>query len=93
MEKFLLATTALVALAAGAANAADMPVKYSAPVAHCANFGGFYLGGHIAYNSSTHVRNDLDGYLVDHAGYTLSDSRFGGGLQTGYNWQGSRIPR
>jgi outer membrane immunogenic protein len=88
MKKILLATAAFVSFAAGSATAADMPVKYSPPVARCANFGGFYFGGHVAYNSSTHVRNDQDGFLTDNASYTLSDSRFGGGLQTGYNWQG-----
>jgi outer membrane immunogenic protein len=90
MKKFLLATVAILAIGS-AAGAADLPRKGPAPVVMppppCAQFGGFYLGGNVggvAYNAH---RNDDDGFFVDNAGHTITESGFAGGVQGGYNWQ------
>jgi outer membrane immunogenic protein len=58
MKRFLLATAALVALAAPAA-AADMPVKAPpAVVATVFNWTGFYLGGDVGFiRGNTRIRN------------------------------------
>jgi outer membrane immunogenic protein len=97
MKKIFLATTALVALIAVPAGAADLsrPV-YKAPppvVPVCANFGGFYIGGHAGWNYQKHDWKDLDNYgfgafALDHAGDgTNTRSRWHAGVQGGYNWQ------
>lgn len=96
MRKLFLATTALVALAAGSAAAADLPVAYKAPPPvrpACANFGGFYVGanGGWAYHDKSWVDRDawVDNFSNDWALGTVNSSRNGGtvGLQAGYNWQ------
>jgi len=97
MKKLFLATTALVALIAVPAGAADLsrPV-YKAPppvVPVCANFGGWYVGGHVGWNYQRHDWKDLDNYgfgafALDHAGDgTNTRSSWHGGAQAGYNWQ------
>ena len=91
MKKIFLATTALVALAAGSAAAADLPVAYKgpAPVVRpaCAQFGGFYIGANVGAGYATAHRNDDDGYFVDNAGHTTYGTGWNGGVQGGYNWQ------
>ena len=91
MKKLFLATTALVALAAGSAAAADLPVAYKgpAPVVRpaCAQFGGFYIGANVGASYATAHRNDDDGYFVDNAGHTTYGTGWNGGVQGGYNWQ------
>jgi len=95
MKKLFLATTALVALIAVPAVAADIPVKYRpAPVVPvCANFGGFYIGGHGGWNYQRHDWKDLDNYgfgafALDHAGDgTNTRTSWHAGAQAGYNWQ------
>ena len=72
-----------------------MAVKYRpAPVIPvCANFGGFYIGGHVGWNYHKHDWKDLDNYgfgafALDHAGDgTNTRSRWHAGVQGGYNWQ------
>ena len=52
MKKLFLATTAVVALAAGSAGAADMAVKarpLPPPPPPCAQFGGGYIGANVGY--------------------------------------------
>jgi outer membrane immunogenic protein len=96
MKKLFLATTALVALIAVPAGAADMAVKYRpAPpvVPICANFGGFYIGGHAGWNYNRAEWKDKDNFgftrtFQDHVGDgTNSDSDWHAGVQAGYNWQ------
>ena len=96
MRKLFLATTALVALAAGAANAADLPVAYKAPPPvrpACANFGGFYVGGNVGWGYYDHRWNDRDAWSSENSddlqrsNVASSNSGFLGGVQGGYNWQ------
>ena len=90
MKKLFLASTALVALAAGSAAAADLPVAYKAPPPvrpACAQFGGFYLGANVGAGYATAHRNDDDGYFIDNAGHTIYGTGWNGGVQGGYNWQ------
>src|SRR5215510_11110428 len=88
MKLFWLGTTALAAVvAAGAAQAADMPVKapvYAAPF----NWTGFYIGAHVGAGWSTKEWSapDVNSPEFGPAGsYNLNG--FLGGGQIGYNWQ------
>jgi outer membrane immunogenic protein len=95
MKKLFLATTAIVALAAGSAGAADMAVKarpLPPPPPACAQFGGGYIGANVGwsiYNYNYHDRGNLvqtiDSDLPTHV--RLTDDRWNGGVQIGYNWQ------
>jgi outer membrane immunogenic protein len=97
MKKLLLATTAFVALAAfGPAEAADLsrPVMKAPPVVRpaCAQFGGFYLGGHVGATYYKHEYKDLDAFgfaNIDALPFTVSNTDYAwlGGVQAGYNWQ------
>lgn len=59
-----------------------------APVAGCANFGGFYVGGNIGWANLTAHQNDLDGFLTGSpTSFTVSEDSFTGGVQAGYNLQ------
>jgi outer membrane immunogenic protein len=90
VKTFLLATTAVVTLATGAARAADLPVAYQPPpVARpaCAQFGGFYLGANAGAAYHVAQRNDDDGYFADNAGHTTYGTGWAGGVQGGYNLQ------
>src|SRR5262245_5847760 len=96
MKRFFLATTALVMLSVGGpAIAADMAVKarpLPPPPPPCAQFGGFYLGGHVGWGWQEHKFNDRDGlgaFIDTGLGNTLhaEDDNWGGGVGIGYNWQ------
>jgi outer membrane immunogenic protein len=88
MKKLFLATTALVALAVGSANAADLaarPVYKAPPPAPVYSWTGVYWGVNVGY-SWGQAKND-----VNVAGAPFSDSQdvngvIGGG-QIGINWQ------
>jgi len=88
MKKLFLATTAIVALAAGSASAADLaarPVYKAPPPAPVYSWTGVYWGVNIGY-SWGQAKND-----VDVVGVPFSDSQdvngvIGGG-QIGINWQ------
>jgi outer membrane immunogenic protein len=94
MKKLFLATTALVALIAVPAGAADMAVKYRpAPVVPvCSNFGGGYIGGNVGwgyhdykYHDKGNLVQTIDDDLPTSA--NLKDDRWNAGVQIGYNWQ------
>jgi outer membrane immunogenic protein len=96
MKKLLLTSFAAIAtFTGGAAIAADMPSKAPAPVVvrpACAQFGGFYLGGHVgggSYNFSYEDRGNLVQTIDDDlpTSAKLTDGGFLGGIQGGYNWQ------
>jgi outer membrane immunogenic protein len=60
------------------------------PVAGCANFGGFYLGGNIGWATLTAHQNDLDGFSNFGAiptSFSATDDSFTAGAQIGYNLQ------
>ena len=94
MKKLFLATTAVVALIAVPAGAADMRVK--APVVYkpaCAQFGGFYVGAHAGWGYYDHKWHDRDAWSQEEDDELHRDSinntksGFIGGVQGGYNWQ------
>ena len=98
MKRFLLASVAIATLASGTAFAADLGVRRAAPIPvatapGCAQFGGFYIGGHAGW---THYRNDWtdqDNYgfnqtFQDHVGDgSMTDDSWHAGAQLGYNMQ------
>jgi outer membrane immunogenic protein len=58
------------------------------PVAGCARFGGFYVGGNIGWATLTAHQNDLDGYFSGApTSFTATDDTFTAGAQFGYNLQ------
>src|SRR5215831_17243366 len=67
------------------------------PVAGCANFRGFYVGGNIGWATLTAHQNDLDGAVTGlpgpggftgvPSGFTATDDTFTAGAQVGYNIQ------
>jgi outer membrane immunogenic protein len=101
MTKAVLRGLALIALVAGNATAADLPVGqpvYSAPIVVPFSWSGFYLGGNIG----GHVGNDslttttgsgaliapAEAAAIDAASpATLQAAGVMGGIQGGYNWQ------
>jgi outer membrane immunogenic protein len=94
MKKYFLVSTALAMLGAGAAMAADLPVKAPivAAVPTCAQFGGLYVGGNVGYGYYDYRYNDKDalGPSIDTGlgtTATFSDSGWIGGVQAGWNWQ------
>jgi outer membrane immunogenic protein len=97
MKKLLLATAAVVALAAGSAVAADIPARpFKAappPPPACAQFGGFYIGGFAAGAYYDHRWNDRDAWTselsddLQRGNVHAQESGFIGGVQGGYNWQ------
>ena len=88
MKKLLLGTMALIGLlSAGAAQAADMPVK-AAPMAAPPPFSwtGFYIGAHIGAGWGT-IESDV---LFHDFAFPFSSHNingFLGGGQAGWNWQ------
>jgi outer membrane immunogenic protein len=96
MKKIFLATSALVALIAVPAGAADMAVKYRPPapvVPVCAQFGGFYIGAHAGWGYYDHKWHDRDAWSQEEDielhrnSINNTKSGFIGGVQGGYNWQ------
>jgi outer membrane immunogenic protein len=87
MKKLVLAAAAVMVVT-GSASAADMAVKYRAPVKVCA--ADWFRGGYIGVNGGgvnwTANRTDQDQVLVDAASYV--QKKWGGvvGGQIGYNW-------
>jgi outer membrane immunogenic protein len=59
------------------------------PLAGCANFGGFYLGGNIGWATLTAHQNDPDGFttLGIPTSFSATDDSFTAGAQVGYNLQ------
>jgi outer membrane immunogenic protein len=88
MRKLLLGTMALIGLlSAGAAQAADMPLK-AAPVASPPPFSwsGFYIGAHVGAGWGT-VESEIP---LDPGAFPVSShtiNGFLGGGQAGWNWQ------
>ena len=89
-----LATLAIGAMTAAGAIADGLPRGGSIkdappPAAGCAYFGGFFVGGHAAWNDYKTSRNDRDHFLSNAtaAGFTEADDAFGGGVGVGYNFQ------
>jgi outer membrane immunogenic protein len=96
MRKLFLATTAMVALAAGAASAADLPAKarpLPPPPPPCAQFGGFYVGGNVGWGYADHTFRSLDtigpvaGQFFGPSEVSRSENGWAAGVQGGYNWQ------
>lgn len=100
MRKLLLATSALIALAAGSAGAADMPVKaavYNAPASVVAyNWSGFYVGLNAGGERGTADIVLVPGpswtaannaFLSTNGSLALRNTSFTGGAQAGANVQ------
>jgi outer membrane immunogenic protein len=96
MTKYLLRTTALIAVMfAGAAQAADMPLKaapYAAPVVN--DWTGFYLGVHGGYGWGKMGFDSLEATILPNnlgsIDQVVSQSKLRGavfGGHAGYNWQ------
>lgn len=87
MKKFLLASTALVAFAAGA-QAADLGVARApvaaAVVAPVYNWTGVFIGGQVGYEWARFARVNTVPFAN-----TYNGSGLVGGLHAGYNWQGA----
>ena len=90
-----LAAIAAAALTTGSASA-DVYQRSGGvvPVAGCATFGGFYVGGNIGWATLTAHQNDLDGVFSFEnttvpvpTGFTATDDTFAAGAQVGYNVQ------
>jgi outer membrane immunogenic protein len=89
MKKLFLAGVAAAALAAGSANAADMPLK-AAPVAMPApwSWTGFYIGAHVG--SAWATKDWLDPFSGKSVGSGTLNG-FLGGFQAGLNYQIDRL--
>jgi outer membrane immunogenic protein len=97
MKKLFFATSALVALIAIPAGAADLPVKapvYRPPPPACANFGGGYIGVSGGTTYYDHRFNDLDNFgfnssvdIDNFGGFTNTDFSGNAGIGGGWNWQ------
>jgi outer membrane immunogenic protein len=91
MKNIVLQVAAMSFALAGAASAADIPVKAPravGPAFVCAasQFGGMHVGVHAGSVYHQAHRNDTDGLLTDNAGWTLNKwgGHVGGGI--GYDW-------
>jgi outer membrane immunogenic protein len=98
MKKLILAGVSVAAMAAASSSyAADIAPVYKAPPAFvpaCAQFGGFYVGAHGAWNTHDWNWRDRDGWTGAMNGggqfgatEESSKSGFGGGVQAGWNYQ------
>src|SRR5215467_9203538 len=86
----VVAAIAATAFATGSASADGYQRRAVVPVAGCANFGGFYVGGNIGWATLTAHQNDLDGITTLRevpTSFTATDDGFTGGVQVGYNVQ------
>jgi outer membrane immunogenic protein len=83
MRRTMVATAAALSLAAGTADAADVPrgpaPYYTAPVPLAYSWAGPYLGINVGYQWGT-----VTNWPADPAGFT-------GGIQGGYNWQSGQF--
>ena len=94
MKQTLILSTALSAILAQGAFAADLPTKKGPPpapaVAAPFSWPGFYLGGNLGYVFDPDRVYDLSGqygHLFNGGSDTLNPSGIVGGLQAGYNYQ------
>src|ERR1700674_3264875 len=96
MRLTALGAFAIVAIAAGSAGAADLPVlRKAAPVlaAPAYNWTGFYIGGNAGYsvaaNPSTYALGDVGvtpfPFLLE--SFKIAPAGALAGIQAGYNWQ------
>ncbi len=91
MKKYLLGSVAVVALtAAGAAIAADLPVKAPPPPLLAWDWGGWYIGAHVGGMWGT--TNFSDPFGASIFGDNVRTPGFLGGAQIGYNWQAPHSP-
>ena len=90
MKKLLLGTAAIVALACGAANAADLPY-YKAPPPPVWTWTGWYFGaaGGYSWGSATLHHGTGDAFFPGQDFEISSPTIKGGifGVEWGYNWQ------
>jgi outer membrane immunogenic protein len=95
MNKLLVTTIGLVALAATPALSADMPVKYKAPPVPIWSWTGCYIGGNVGagWRRDTWTINQIAGPITGPTvvGVTdnWGDSQLVGGGQAGCNYQWS----
>jgi opacity protein-like surface antigen len=75
---------AFVVLSSGAADAADMPVAYPAPVAPW-SWTGFYVGAHVGGGATSSQFSDFAGTPI--YGDKVRGPAGFAGAQLGYNWQ------
>jgi outer membrane immunogenic protein len=87
----LLAGTAALAIAASAAQAADLPSRYAPPPMVAAipvfTWTGFYVGVNAGYGWSDNNNNGYYSGLVGYYGGGSDNGGFIGGGQVGYNYQ------
>lgn len=84
--KKLISAAALMMMAAGAAQAADLPRKMpvkAAPPAPMWNWTGFYIGG---YYGTSIAQSEMTGAITP-GSVELNDTGIAAGLTLGYNWQ------
>jgi len=91
MKKFLIASIAALALSAGSALAADMPLKAPPPPPVALfDWSGFYIGANVGYSwgnsTTTFTGTGAGGAFVPFSSSQSMDGWLGGG-QIGYNWQ------
>ncbi len=83
-----LASAALLALSAGPACTADLPIHKAPPIAPAAfSWTGFYAGGHVGGAWGHLKATDLDAYYSLGAVTTLDPTGFFGGGALGFNIQ------
>ena len=89
MRTLVLGATALIALAAGPALAADLPVRgpvYKSPPPVVYNWTGFYGGVNVGYSWGRQTNDwTIPGFLAVSEGQNMNGVI--GGVQWGYNWQ------
>jgi outer membrane immunogenic protein len=90
MKRVLLGTVSLLVLA-GAAAAADMPLKAPRMVQPAWSWAGCYLGGHGAVVSYRSGLSGIDTDFGDGVGGSQSQTTGGGGGQIGCNWQDQNL--
>jgi outer membrane immunogenic protein len=87
----LLAGTAALAIAASAAQAADLPSRYAPPPMIAAvplfTWTGFYVGVNAGYGWNTNDNNNAFDPVFGFVSSGGSDGGFVGGGQVGYNYQ------
>ena len=91
MRRALFCSLSCLVVAAGAARAADLPVKAVSPPPVPWSWTGFYVGAHVGGGAGTTRFADPFGPSI--YGDAVRTPKALGGLQAGYNWQlpGSNI--